>query len=194
MDGLPPGDSLLQRRSHPRLCFSSSEALRDKSSLSLWISLSWWSETGRKWLAWMWSTSSSAGERSQSLTKCWLSAYISRAWSVSCSHTAKVATKAVRRHTGGYAVCQWRRPKIPSRSESTASATGSTPLLDVTGWPCCNSKSQAHPWTHLLGPLLVHSCWSTWVLVVFWQRLWSFGRHLSTHESRSTRILVCQAA
>ena len=128
------------------------------------------------------------------LTKCWLSAYISRAWSVSCSHTAKVATKAVRRHTGGYAVCQWRRPKIPSRSESTASATGSTPLLDVTGWPCCNSKSQAHPWTHLLGPLLVHSRWSTWVLVVFWQRLWSFGRHLSTHESRSTRILVCQAA
>ena len=32
VDGLPPGDS---RRSLPRLCFSSSEALRDKLSLSL---------------------------------------------------------------------------------------------------------------------------------------------------------------
>ena len=50
-------------------------------------------------------------------------------------------------------------------------------------------KSHTHPWTHLLGPLLVHSRWSTWVA----GGLWSFGRHLSTHESRSARIPAYQA-
>ena len=123
VDGLPPGDS---RRSHPRLCFSSSEALRDKLSLSL-SGFPWagglkqegsdWHECDRLLLL----PVNAHSPLCKLLTKCWLSAYISRAWSVSCSHTAKVATKAVRRHTGGYALCRWRRLNIPSRSVSTAS-------------------------------------------------------------------------
>ena len=90
--------------SHSRLCFSNSEAQVFSLSLSLsrfpWVSSlkqegSDWHECDRLRLL----PENAHSPLCKLLTKCWLSAYISRAWSVSCSHTAKVATKAVRRMT-----------------------------------------------------------------------------------------------
>ena len=157
--------------SHSRLCFSNSEALKHKSSLSLsgvpWVSSlkqegSDWHECDRLRLL----PENAHSPLCKLLTKCWLSAYISRAWSVSCSHTAKVATKAVRRMTFLPNTYWWLRslPMTKAKNsfpicEYSLSATGSAPLLDVTGWPYCNTKKpspslDASPWPSA-GPLLL---------------------------------------
>ena len=79
-------------------------------------------------------------------------------WGVSCSHTAKVATKAVWRMTFLPNTYWWLRSLPTTKAKNSfpiceycLSATGSAPLLDVTGWPCCNSKKpspslDASPW------------------------------------------------
>ena len=170
--------------SHSRLCFSNSEALKHKSSLSLsldFLELVVWN---RKEVIGMTVIDFVFCRRTLTVL------YVSSWQSVGCQHTfpeleayhVAIPLKSRQKQSaGGYALCQWRRPKILSRSVSTPSLPPGVPhfymsLVDHTAI----LKSQAHPWTHLLGPLLVHSYWSTWVLVVFWQRFWSFRRRLST--------------
>ena len=61
-------------------------------------------------------------------------------------------------HIGGYAQCQGPTPKITSRPVNTSCLPPRAPhfymsLVDHAA----SVKSQTHPRTHLLGPLLGHS-------------------------------------
>ena len=117
--------------SHSRLCFSNSEALKHKSSLSLSLDFLQLVVWNRKEVIGMNVIDFVFCRRTLTVL------YVSSWQSVGCQHKfpeleaylvaiplksrqkQSAGWLSYRTHTGGYALCQWRRPKILSRSVST---------------------------------------------------------------------------